>query len=150
MKIAFQERLETLEEGYSALIMRQNEKLKPGNGIFDRYQCSVLTARHTPLFWRYDLNPATNPFLMERFGINATFNAGAIKWEGKYLLVARVESLDRKSFFTVAESPNGIDNFHFWDDPITLPETGEPDVNVYDMRLVHLRTDSGRPLRSNG
>ncbi|WP_138993871.1 glycosidase [Larkinella sp. C7] len=136
MKIAFQERLETLEEGHFELISRQNEKLKPGNGLFDRYQYPVLTARHTPLFWRYDLNPATNPYLMERFGINATFNAGAIRLDGKYLLVVRVESSDRKSFFAVAESPNGIDNFRFWDYPITMPETGEPDINVYDMRLV--------------
>ena len=136
MKIAFQERLETLEEGHFELISRQNEKLIPGNGLFDRYQHPVLTARHTPLFWRYDLNPATNPYLMERFGINATFNAGAIRLDGKYLLVVRVESSDRKSFFAVAESPNGIDNFRFWDYPITMPETGEPDINVYDMRLV--------------
>lgn len=136
MKIAFQERLTTLEESHFELITRQNEKLPDGNGIFDRYRYPVLTARHTPLFWRYDLNPATNPYLMERFGINATFNAGAIKWAGKYLLVARVESLDRKSFFAVAESPNGIDKFRFWDEPITLPETAQPDVNVYDMRLV--------------
>ncbi|RCR69792.1 glycoside hydrolase family 130 protein [Larkinella punicea] len=136
MKIAFQERLETLEEGHFELISRQNEKLKPGNGLFDRYQYPVLTARHTPLFWRYDLNPATNPYLMERFGINATFNAGAIRLDGRYLLVVRVESSDRKSFFAVAESPNGIDNFRFWDYPIAMPETGEPDINVYDMRLV--------------
>ncbi|WP_421829956.1 glycosidase [Larkinella sp.] len=136
MKIAFQERLETLEKGHFELISRQNEKLKPGNGLFDRYQHPVLTARHTPLFWRYDLNPATNPYLMERFGINATFNAGAIRLDGKYLLVVRVESSDRKSFFAVAESPNGIDNFRFWEYPITMPETDEPDINVYDMRLV--------------
>ncbi|KAA9357634.1 glycoside hydrolase family 130 protein [Larkinella humicola] len=136
MKIAFQERLETLEEGHFELISRPNEKLKPGNGLFDRYQHPVLTARHTPLFWRYDLNPATNPYLMERFGINATFNAGAIRLDGRYLLVVRVESSDRKSFFAVAESPNGIDNFRFWDYPITMPETNEPDINVYDMRLV--------------
>lgn len=136
MKIAFQERLTTLEESHFELITRQNEKLPDGNGIFDRYRYPVLTARHTPLFWRYDLNPATNPYLMERFGINATFNAGAIKWAGKYLLVARVESLDRKSFFAVAESSNGIDKFRFWDEPITLPETAQSDVNVYDMRLV--------------
>jgi len=108
----------------------------PGNGIYERYERPVLTAAHTPLFWRYDLNPANNPYLMERFGINAVFNAGAIKWQGKYLVCARVEGVDRKSFFAIAESPNGVDQFRFWDFPVTLPETEEPDVNVYDMRLV--------------
>ena len=89
-----------------------------------------------PLHWRYDLNPATNPYMMERIGVNAAFNAGAIKWEGKYVLVVRVEGADRKSFFAVAESPNGVDNFRFWDEPVTLPETDDPDTNVYDMRLT--------------
>jgi 4-O-beta-D-mannosyl-D-glucose phosphorylase len=91
---------------------------------------------HTPLAWRYDLNPDTNPYLLERMGINAVFNPGAIKLEGKYLLIARVEGVDRKSFFAVAESPNGTDNFKFWDRPLVMPETEDPDTNVYDMRLT--------------
>jgi len=107
------------------------------NGVWTRYQNPVLTADHTPLFWRYDLNPHTNPFMMERLGINAVFNAGAILLHNKYLLVARVEGNDRKSFFAVAESDNGSDNFKFWDYPILMPETDESDTNIYDMRLVH-------------
>ena len=111
-------------------------RLRESNGVFNRYQNPVLTASHTPLFWRYDLNAETNPFLMERFGINAVLNAGAIKWNDKYLLMPRVESTDRKSFFAIAESENGIDNFKFWDYPVIIPETEDPDTNVYDMRLV--------------
>ena len=95
-----------------------------------------LRQHHTPLTWRFDFNEQTNPFLMERFGINAVFNSGAIKFNNKYVLVARVEGADRKSFFAVAESENGIDNFKFWDYPVVLPQTNEPEVNVYDMRLV--------------
>jgi 4-O-beta-D-mannosyl-D-glucose phosphorylase len=104
--------------------------------VLQRYQFPILTAEHAPVFWRYDLNPETNPYLMERFGINATFNSGAMKWQGKYLLIVRVEGRDRKSFFAVAESPNGIDQFRFWDYPILMPETEEPDTNVYDIRVV--------------
>ena len=96
----------------------------------------MLTGAHAPLEWRYDLNPASNPYLMERFGINAAFNAGAMKFNGKYILAVRVEGYDRKSFFAIAESPNGIDNFRFWDYPVTMPETEDPDTNVYDMRLT--------------
>lgn len=132
----FEQRLSLLRKAHNELITRINEKTEPGNGIYDRYQYPVLTAAHTPVFWRYDLNETTNPYLMERFGINATFNAGAIKWQGKYILAVRVEGLDRKSFFAIAESPNGIDNFEFWDYPISMPETDDPDINVYDMRLV--------------
>lgn len=132
----FQQRLDGLTTAYAALLSKKNNKQAPGNGIYDRYENPVLTAAHTPLFWRYDLNPDTNPYLMERFGINAVFNAGAIKWQGKYLVCARVEGMDRKSFFAIAESPNGIDNFRFWDYPCTIPETEDPDINVYDMRLV--------------
>jgi len=132
----FENRLSLLQQAHQALITLTNEKTEPGNGIYDRYRNPVLTAAHTPLFWRYDLNQHTNPYLMERFGINATFNAGAIKWEGKYILAVRVEGLDRKSFFAIAESPNGIDNFKFWDYPITMPETEIPDGNIYDIRLV--------------
>ncbi|BBM73747.1 glycoside hydrolase family 130 protein [Rhodothermus marinus] len=133
---AFALRLKRLEAAYEELITRPNELLPDGNGIVTRYRYPVLTAAHTPIFWRYDLNPETNPYLMERMGINAVFNPGAIKLGDRYLLVARVEGVDRKSFFAVAESPNGIDNFRFWDEPIVLPETDDPDVNVYDMRLT--------------
>ena len=132
----FRKRLEKLLQEHEALITRTNKKTGTGNGIFDRYAYPVLTGAHTPLSWRYDLNPATNPRLMERFGINAAFNAGAMKFNGKYVLVARVEGYDRKSFFAIAESPNGIDNFRFWDYPVTMPETDDPDINVYDMRLT--------------
>lgn len=132
----FKQRLAALREQYEQLLTRQNRPVLPGNGIFERYEHPALTAAHTPLFWRYDLDPDANPYLMERFGINAVFNAGAIKWQGKYLVCARVEGVDRKSFFAIAESPNGVDNFRFWDYPVTLPETGNPDTNVYDMRLV--------------
>ena len=118
------------------LITRRNRKSANGNGIFDRYDFPILTAAHAPITWRYDLNQKTNPYLMERIGVNATFNAGAILHEGKVLLVVRVEGSDRKSFFAVAESLNGIDNFRFWDFPILLPETEDRDINVYDMRVV--------------
>lgn len=136
MTTEFNKRLNQLQGNYQRLVTRPNRKQEISNGIYDRYQNPALTAAHAPVFWRYDLNPQTNPYLMERFGINAAFNAGAIKWNNKYLLVTRVEGLDRKSFFAVAESPNGVDNFTFWDYPIDLPETDDPDTNVYDMRLT--------------
>src|SRR5659263_35336 len=136
MKDDFNSRLKILNEEHKKLLSRENERIEPGNGIFHRYKYPVLTGDHAPLFWRYDLNPETNLHLMERFGIHAAFNAGAIKMNGKYLLVVRVEGNDRKSFFAIAESPNGVDNFRFWDEPVTLPETEDPDTNVYDMRLT--------------
>jgi len=136
MENSFLQRRHDLEKQHAALLARPNEKLGLGNGVYDRYTYPVLTGAHAPLCWRYDFNPATNPYLMERLGINAAFNAGAIKLNGKYLLVARVEGVDRKSFFAVAESPNGIDQFEFWERPITMPETDEPATNVYDMRVV--------------
>jgi len=132
----FYSRLTALEKDHNLLIHQPNEKMESANGIFNRYQNPILTAQHIPLSWRYDLNPGTNQFLMERFGINAVFNAGAIKWNNKYLVIARVEGTDRKSFFAVAESPNGVDNFSFWDYPLDMPETGNPDTNVYDIRLT--------------
>lgn len=132
----FENRLALLKQAQQTLLTKQNKKIVNGNGIFDRYENTVLTAAHTPINWRYDLNKITNPCLMERFGINAVFNAGAIKWRGIYLLVARVEGADRKSFFAVAESSNGIDNFTFWEYPIVMPETDVPDTNIYDMRLI--------------
>ena len=136
MNTAFEKRLNALQTAHEGLLNRKNVKEDLGNGVYDRYRYPVLTAAHAPVFWRYDIDRKTNPYLMERFGINAAFNAGAIKLNNKYYLVARVEGADRKSFFAVAESPNGIDNFRFWDYPVQLPQTAEPDTNVYDMRLV--------------
>jgi 4-O-beta-D-mannosyl-D-glucose phosphorylase len=133
---AFKKLVQQLFKRQEKLITRRNRKLPGGNGIFDRYELPILTAAHAPILWRYDLNRSTNPLLLERIGINATFNAGALEHKGKFLVVARVEGADRKSFFAVAESPNGVDNFRFWDYPILLPETSDPDTNVYDMRLV--------------
>lgn len=131
----FEERFGRIRSEKEQLIRTPNEPSGTGNGIYDRYRYPVLTAAHVPLIWEYDLDPVRNPFFMKRFGINAVFNAGAIKLNGKYLLVARVEGYDRKSFFAVAESSTGIDRFEFWEHPVAMPETGEPDVNLYDMRL---------------
>lgn len=125
-----------MQVAYETLVERPNERLEASNGVFFRYRYPVLTAAHVPVFWRYDLNPQTNPFLMERLGVNAVFNAGAIRLGERYFVVARVEGSDRKSFFAVAESPNGVDRFRFWDEPVVMPETDEPDTNVYDMRLT--------------
>jgi 4-O-beta-D-mannosyl-D-glucose phosphorylase len=132
----FEKRLQALRKENEELTGRLNEKENLGNGIYERYRYPVLTAQHTPLFWRFDLDREANPHLMERFGINAVFNAGAIKLNEKYCLVARVEGADRKSFFAVAESENGIDGFQFWNYPVDLPQTEIPDTNVYDMRLI--------------
>ena len=136
MHIEFDERMERLQNTHQQLIRRPNEQQEEGNGIFERYRYPVLTAAHTPLTWRYDFNPETNPFLMERIGINAAFNAGAIKWNGRYLLVVRVEGSDRKSFFAIAESPDGINDFVFWEKPINVPRLGDGDTNIYDMRVT--------------
>ena len=132
----FDERVAELVSEHEELLARKNTEIY-GNGVYERFANPVLTAGHAPLEWRYDLNRETNPYLMERIGIHATFNSGAIKFNGRYVLVARVEADDRKSFFAVAESPNGIDNFRFWKRPITMPEWGEPATNIYDMRLTH-------------
>lgn len=132
----FQQKLNSLLIAHEALITRRNEPQPGGNGIYTRWKYPVVTAAHTPIFWRYDLHEKTNPFLMERQGVNAAFNAGAMRWQGRYLLMVRVEGADRKSFFAVAESPNGLDHFRFWDYPVTMPETEDPDTNVYDMRLT--------------
>lgn len=132
----FAARLARLEAEHEALLDRPNERVSDDGALIERYRHAALTAAHTPLFWRYDLNPETNPRLLERMGINSVFNPGAIKHDGRYLMVPRVEGADRKSFFAVAESPNGVDRWRFRDYPIRLPETGEPDVNVYDMRLT--------------
>ena len=132
----FNSALNTLKAMHEELLRKKNEKRANANGIYNRYVNPIVTAAHAPIGWRYDLNPTTNPDLLERIGVNATLNAGAMKWKEKYILVVRVEGADRKSFFAIAESPNGVDNFRFWDEPITLPETEEPDINVYDMRLT--------------
>lgn len=136
MRNEFFNRLAELEKQQDELLKQANTKSSRSNGIVDRYVNPVLTAQHVPLFWRYDLNPESNPHLMQRFGVNAVLNAGAMKFRDKYILIARVEADNRKSFFAVAESPNGIDQFRFWDYPIVMPETDEPDTNVYDMRVV--------------
>jgi 4-O-beta-D-mannosyl-D-glucose phosphorylase len=136
MNTIFQQRLDALQKAHEALVSKKNKPEALGNGIVKRYEHPILTGGHAPLFWRYDLNPATNPYLLERFGINAAFNAGAIKFNNKYVLVVRVEGADRKSFFAVAESSNGVDGFRFWDYPVVMPETEVPDTNVYDMRLT--------------
>ncbi len=120
---------------YERLVSRPNTMLE-GNGIYNRYARPVITADMVPPEWRYDFNPETNPWFMERIGCNATLNSGAIKWKDKYLLVVRVEGMNRKSFFAIAESPNGIDNFRFRERPITMPETDNPATNIYDMRLT--------------
>ena len=133
--MSFYKNVDLLFRKHEKLVSRPNEIL-PGNGVLNRCKYPVLTARHVPVFWRYDLDKKTNPLLLERIGCNATMNSGAIKYGKKYCLVVRVEGSDRKSFFAVAESPNGIDNFRFRDYPITMPETEDPDTNVYDMRLT--------------
>ncbi len=136
MKNGFEDRLSKLKLEQEKLFTKMNEHTQEDNGLYTRYQNPVLTAAHIPLNWRYDFDFKSNPHLMQRFGINAVLNAGAIKWQGKYLLMARVEGVDRKSFFAIAESPNGIDNFRFWDYPVLMPETDFPDTNIYDIRLV--------------
>ncbi len=136
MSRKFYDRLNALEKKYDSLVLKQNAKVDLGNGIIDRYENPVLTARHIPVFWKYDQNPISNPNLMERIAINSVLNAGAIKYNDKYLVIARVEAADRKSFFAVAESANGIDGFRFWDYPVIMPETNNPDTNIYDMRIV--------------
>jgi 4-O-beta-D-mannosyl-D-glucose phosphorylase len=136
MSSYFKNRLERLIAKYNEIITRKNEPLPSGNGIYERFRYPVLTRDHIPLTWKYDLNKETNPWLMERLGVNSVFNPGAVELDGKIYLIARVEGYDRKSFFAVAESENGIDNFRFRDYPVIMPETDDPDVNVYDMRIT--------------
>lgn len=125
----FTQRKQLLEEQHAALLNRDNIPEPALNGIYTRYRYPVLTAAHTPLNWRYDFSEKDNPYLLERIGINAVLNSGAIYMDGKFLLVARVEGNDRKSFFAVAESENGVDHFRFWDRPITMPEDVIPATN---------------------
>ena len=145
----FQSKIVALRAAHEALLTRPNEPMaenglstgsvpfRLSTGIYTKYKYPILTAEHTPLEWRYDFNEQDNPFLMQRIMMNAVLNAGAILFEGKYTVVARVEGADRKSFFAVAQSPNGIDNWRFWPEPITMPDGNNPPAtNVYDMRLT--------------
>lgn len=132
----FEARKQALIEGYESLVSLTNEPDSQMNGVLQRWRYPVVTAEHAPPFWRYDLDPVTNPFLLERLGVNAAFNPGAMAFDSKYILMVRVEGADRKSFFAVAESDTGVDGFRFWDRPVVMPQTDDPDVNVYDMRLV--------------
>lgn len=133
---AFQKRLRTLQREQRRFLQRRNRIQKPGNGIFDRHAFPVLTAEHTPLEWRYDFDYASNPHLLTRLGINCVFNVGALEWNGNIVLAARVEGWDRKSFFAIAESKNGVEGFRFWDYPVRMPERDEAETNLYDLRLV--------------
>jgi len=133
---AFTARVKQVRAAHEAFLRRKNPVDRNwDNGVFERFTYPVITDRHLPLEWRYDFNPKTNPFFMERLGINAALNPGAFYWNGKVHMVVRTEGYDRKSFFAIAESPNGIDNFRFWDEPVALPEL-EPETNVYDMRVT--------------
>lgn len=136
MHIDFQQKIKVLEQHHETLLVQRNLLAEESNGIIQRYTYPVLTREHIPLEWRYDFNPITNPYCMERISFNAAMNSGAIKWNGKYLMVVRVEGADRKSFFAIAESPNGIDNFRFWQRPVILPDINPAETNVYDMRLT--------------
>ena len=130
--------IDDAKKSYSKLISKKNKPVSKSNGVYQRYKNPVITSDHVPYFWRYDLNPNTNPNGLERIGFNAAFNAGAMKWNDKYILCVRVEGNDRKSFFAIAESLNGIDNFEFWNKPCVIPQIeNNPDTNVYDMRLTH-------------
>lgn len=138
----YQSKISSLRAAHEALLTRPNvpmtnDQCHMANGIYTKYRYPILTAEHTPLEWRYDFNEQDNPFLMQRIMMNAVLNAGAILFEGKYTVVARVEGADRKSFFAVAQSPNGIDNWRFWPEPVTMPDgNNAPATNVYDMRLT--------------
>jgi 4-O-beta-D-mannosyl-D-glucose phosphorylase len=133
---AFDQKLRQLQKEHEKLLRRRNRPQKNGNGIFDRHEFPILTAEHAPLFWRYDLNPATNPHLMTRLGINCVFNVGAMEWNGNIVLMTRTEGWDRKSFFAVAESKTGVDGFRYWDYPVRMPDYEPQETNLYDMRLV--------------
>lgn len=133
----YADKVKALREAHEALLNKSNIQCPISNGIYVKYQYPILTAEHTPLEWRYDFDEASNPYLMQRIMMNAVLNAGAILFEGKYTVVARVEGADRKSFFAVAQSDNGIDGWRFWDEPVTMPDgDNAPATNVYDMRLT--------------
>lgn len=137
MYVDYQNRIKALRNKQEALLTRENRPIVEDSGIVTRYTYPIITAAHIPLEWRYDLNPETNPLCLERIGVNTCMNAGAIRWGGKYLLIVRVEGVDRKSYFAMAESPNGVDNFRFWERPVTLPDIDPKETNVYDMRLTN-------------
>lgn len=132
----FAERKRRLRDEFGKLVGRKNRPVPSTGGIVERWENTILTPAHVPLEWRFDFDPADNPLLLERIAVGAVMNSGAIKFNGKYVIVARVEGVDRKSFFAVAESENGVDNFRFWERPVTMPEWGEPATNIYDMRLT--------------
>ena len=134
--MTFNEKVIALRQHHEELLTRKNEPMPWGNGIYEKYKYPILTAEHTPLEWKYDFSEKDNPYLMQRIITNAVLNAGAIKLNGRYLLVCRVEGADRKSFFAVAESPNGIDQWRFWDEPVTMPDNDNPATNIYDMRIT--------------
>ncbi len=136
MKTNFKNRIKELQSEQEALLERKNSPVLENNGIVTRYTYPAITANHIPLEWRYDMNPETNPFCLERIGVNSVMNSGAIKWKGKYLVFVRVEGVDRKSYFAIAESPNGIDNFRFWSHPILIPDINPEETNIYDIRLT--------------
>jgi 4-O-beta-D-mannosyl-D-glucose phosphorylase len=136
MKSQFYERLSRIQNHQKQIMERKNEALFSMRGLYRRYRYPVITAEYIPIKWRFDLNPERNPRLLERMGVNAAFNPGALFWNEKYHLIVRVEGWDRKSFFAVAESLDGVQDFRFWTEPIIMPETKDPDVNVYDMRLT--------------
>ncbi len=133
---SFLEKIGTLRKQHEMLLSAANVPVDVPGSLVTRYKNPVVTAAHVPLEWRYDLDPVTNPYCLERIGVNACMNAGAIKWNGKYLLMVRVEGYDRKSYFAIAESPNGVDNFRFWERPVNLPDMDSEETNVYDMRLT--------------
>jgi 4-O-beta-D-mannosyl-D-glucose phosphorylase len=132
----YEKRVRSLTSQYDKLMTRPNEPLPISNGIFQRYKYPAITRDHIPLTWRYDFNEKDNPFFMERLGVNSTFNSGAIYRNGKIIVVVRTEGYDRKSFFAIAESKTGIDNFHFWEKPVVIPVHENPETNLYDMRLT--------------
>ena len=134
--MTYNEKVIALRQHHEELLTRKNEPMPWGNGIYEKYKYPILTAEHTPLEWKYDFSEKDNPYLMQRIITNAVLNAGAIKLNGRYLLVCRVEGADRKSFFAVAESPNGIDQWRFWDEPVTMPDNDNPATNIYDMRIT--------------
>lgn len=132
----FHQRKKEIESEYEGLIRRENPAIEPSNGIYQRYKYPVLTAAHIPPDWRYDYSESGNPFFMERMPVGAAFNSGAIKHNGKFLLMARIEGADRKSFFGIAESESGTEQFRFRAFPEMVPETDDPDINTYDVRLT--------------
>ena len=135
-KTEFDKKLSNLFENHTKFISKKNKKLPLTKGVYEKYKRPILTKRHAPIFWRYDLDYKTNPHLMERLGVNTTFNAGAIELNKKFYIIARVEGVDVKSFFAVAESDDGINNFKFWDRPLVMPVNNDPEMNVYDIRLT--------------